>query len=222
LFSVSMSTNLKPIARILSAMIIASSLRSSFEIFFIFTVRQRDRFYYNTCFKDRKSQVDPYAPMKHAKNTKLRIQFAHLETTLEIVFTVMSAAFIAHLNVSSMVDPEFGKAPSGGDLVLGVAIQYVMEMGVDFVCIAYLTCIANQAYLEYAQLHHEKYTVTMGFVVFFSSMYLLNNSIPSVLYRIPPISGNATCQTATCGHESEWVWIMPCVQDSNSTFNACL
>ena len=37
-------------------------------------------------------------------------------------------------------------------------IQYVMEMIVDFVGIAYLTAYANQAYLEYSHLYHKNCT----------------------------------------------------------------
>jgi hypothetical protein len=42
----------------------------------------------------------------------------------------------------------------------------------------------------------------MGTLAFFASSYVISNSIPGVLYRIAPMTGNMTCQTARCGHQA--------------------
>jgi hypothetical protein len=46
------------------------------------------------------------------------------------------------------------------------------------------------------------------------------NSIGGVLYRIPPL-GNATCLSGagTCGHESNWFWVLSCAYDANITWS---
>jgi len=201
---------------------IASIVLSVIEIVFVVTVGARDRFLYRCCFGSKAGALgdDPLAPLKHHRNKKLRIQLANLETTLELVFIFMGVAFVGMMNVATIGDPEFGKAPTGGDLVLNGMIQYVMEMIVDFVGIAYLTAYANQAYLEYSHLYHKNYLKTMGTLAFFASSYVISNSIPGVLYRIAPMTGNMTCQTARCGHQADWLWLTEDLLESNSTFLA--
>jgi len=167
------------------------------------------------------SSADPLGPIKHKKNTKLRIQLAHLETSLEFVFTVMSCLAVGYMNISTMAAPEHGKTPDAGTLVVSALIQYALEMACDFINIIYLTLYANQPYLEYATIHHRHYLFTMAAVCFFAGNYVFSSSIPAVLYRIAPLADGQICQTATCGHQSDWVWMMGCVLDSNSTYNRC-
>jgi hypothetical protein len=77
-----------------------------------------------------------------------------VETTLEIVFIFLTLFFVGYFDVASIAPPENGKTQTFGDLALSGVIQYVCEMGVDFVGIAYLTTFAGQAYLEYSHLYH--------------------------------------------------------------------
>ena len=85
--------------------------------------------------------------------------------------------------------------------------------------------MANQPYLDVAHLHHKHFLVTLSSVGFFVGTYIMSNSLPYVVHRIAPMQargGNQTCVSATCGHLSDWIWLMACVSHSNSTFNACI
>ncbi len=207
-----------------SMVTIASLILSCAEVTQMISVGGRDRGIYRRVLGGSKVEVqsDPLAVLKHRRNTKLRIQCANLETTLEIVFIIFGLAIVGLLNVASMADPENGKPLAPMDLVLSGLIQYACEAIVDFVIIAYLTVFANQAYLEYAHLQHRAWTLTMSSIAFFAATYVISNNIPYILYRIPPLGDNQTCSSAWCGHDADWVWLASCVQESNSSFNACL
>jgi hypothetical protein len=199
---------------------IASLTLAVFEVCAVMSVARRDRFVYKCMCSGR--DADPLATMKHAKNKKLRIQLAHLETTLEIVFIILCQVFIGYVGTASMSSPENGVVMTVDALFVSFAIQYTTELVVDFINVLYLTCIANQPYLEYSQLHHEHQWLTMSIVVFFASVYVVATSLPLVLYRIAPQAANSTCTSTFCGHDASWVWNSPCVLDSNSTYNACI
>lgn len=198
---------------------VASFLLAVAEVLATMSVKSRDQFIYKYFLRRDGGSADPLAVLKHSKNSKLRLQLAHIETTLEIVFIFLSPLIIGYISVSNMADG--GLAPTATDMIAGALIQYFMEVAVDFINVSYLTVYANTAYLEYAPLHHKHYLWTMGCIALFTAAYSMNASISNSLSRIAPIA-NGTCLTATCGHETDWVWTMPCVTASNSTFNACL
>jgi len=200
---------------------LTSIILSTAEIIATITVGARDRFVYRMCCSTSNRQTDPLAAVKHQRNKKLRIQCANVETTLEIVFIFLTLFFVGYFDVASIAPPENGKTQTFGDLALSGVIQYVCEMGVDFVGIAYLTTFAGQAYLEYSHLYHRYWVFSMGIVCFFSTTYIISNSAPYILYRIAPLEAGQACQTPTCGHEASWVYITDCVESSNSTFNGC-
>jgi len=196
---------------------VASVLLALVEVVFTMTVAARDRGSYRVICGDEElkdgSKRSATEVMKLSKNLKLRVQWANVETTLEIVFIFMGLFFLGHMRVASMAPPERGATPSVSDLVVGGLIQYFVEMFVDFANISYLTAIANQPYLEYSHLHHKYWIPAMCVVCFFASSFVISNSIPNVIYRISSeLNG---------GHESDWVWIMDCVEASNATYDAC-
>merc|ERR1712046_237324 len=99
---------------------------------------------------------------------------------------------------------DFGKAPAISAILANGAIQYICEMVVDFVVVAYLTVFANQPYLSYAHLHHNYYLLTMSMVCLYSSAFITVNVTPYLMHRIAPLPPNATCASEQCGHASVW------------------
>lgn len=121
-----------------SIIVLSSVLLGIAEISFMCSLGARDRFLYRHLGK-RAQGGDPLTAMK--KNRLMRSRNAHMETILEIIFTILMG-FVVPLAY------DVGEGGDGrsevGFLVSNVVIQIAIEILVDLIVVVYLTSMVKQ------------------------------------------------------------------------------
>jgi len=154
----------------------ASILLGIAEFLQITSLAVRDKMVYKYCCSGMASTGDPFAAMKKAR--LLRARNAHMETVLEICFTIL-ASMIVMIVVDVSIDGV--RSPNVGMLLLSVFIQIACEVVVDFACCAWLTVIVKQPLVAIAHLNFKGWTLWLIVLISFSCVYMMDNVVVNVI-----------------------------------------
>lgn len=165
----------------------ASIILGVFEILSVTTLAVRDRAMYNMCCRGAAAQGhDPLAAMKKAR--LLRVRNAHTETVLEMLFTILSSLVVfgvwdISLDQSDQFESPTGrlKSAAADAMIIGIVIQIVCEIAVDYLSCAWLTVMCKQPMLAVTHLNYEGYTLFMCFLMFFGGVFMCDNVVTAVI-----------------------------------------
>ena len=160
---------------------LASLLLAFFEVLFAMSVAVRDKMVYQmqahfAPLEDKHAAIS--AVMKHEQNKLLRIRNAHNETTLEIVFSTTGLVLILAYGVSLNGET----LPSAGSLASNFAVQWLSELFVDFLVIAWLTVINRQPVLETSHQLFRGWTALMCVFAAFGNGFFMCSVVIQFTY----------------------------------------
>jgi len=190
LIALSMATS-KGLSRLLISLVkdvnmvtLGSLLMGFAEFGSVSSVRLRDRLGYFFMGYALEDPQEAFATMRAHKNKFLRVRLAHLETQLELSFTISSLFLVYIMDTSMDNEAPFAK-PTASALFTSFSIQYGSEIVVEFICIAWLTVMDCQPILVVAHENFWGFTWFIGWMGALVTIYTATFLFPRVLEHEP-------------------------------------